>query len=118
MTRALLIAFTILVTWGATTSRADDRLPRVSNESVRFECEDCHMVYQPQMLPQRSWVKLMAGLTDHFGEELEIDPEAVQEVRQYLLGNAADKSRQEEARKFLRGLGPSDAPIRITRTPR
>jgi hypothetical protein len=61
------------------------------------------------MLPQRSWRKLIDGLADHFGEELELDQETRQE---------ADKSGHRKAGKFLRGLGPNDAPIRITDTPR
>ena len=60
----------------------------------------------------------MAGLADHFGEELELDKETQQEVLRHLLDQAADKRSRGKDSKFLRGLGPKDAPIRITDTPR
>jgi len=85
---------------------------------VRSECGDCHIAYQPQMLPQRSWRKLIDGLPKHFDEELSLDEETKQQVLRYLLDNAADKSEAKAARKFLRELGSGDTPIRITDTPR
>jgi nitrate/TMAO reductase-like tetraheme cytochrome c subunit len=117
--RKYTLALSVMLVAGvAAPAHADGAFPPVANEAVRSECGDCHIPYQPQMLPQRSWSKLMAGLSDHFGEELELDEKTRQEVLRGLLDAAADQSRQRHAAKFLRGLGPKDAPIRITETPR
>jgi hypothetical protein len=111
----------ILVASLALPALADRPFPPVANETVRLECSDCHITYQPRMLPQRSWRKLMDGLGDHFGEELNLDEATRQEVLRYLLDNAADRSGRKRGHgkggKFSRGLGPNDAPIRITDTP-
>jgi hypothetical protein len=115
----VLIAASLIISMGAAArATADDRFPAITNEAVRFECSDCHIAYQPQMLPRRSWQKLMDGLDDHFGEELSLDDETRDEVLGYLLDNAADTGKKKRGRKFMKGLGRDDAPIRITETPR
>jgi len=70
------------------------------------------------MLPQRSWRRLMDGLANHLDEEPRTAEETTQQVLRFLLDNAADRSKTKGARKFLRALGASDHPIRITDTPR
>jgi len=114
MSRGLLIPCLIVAMGAAVYAIADASLPPVANETVRSECGDCHISYQPQMLPQRSWRRLLDGLGDHFGEELSLEGDSRQEVLRYLLDNAADVSTQKQARKFLRDLGSGDDPIRIT----
>jgi hypothetical protein len=117
----------IVAAGAATPALADGSFPRVDNDAVLLECTDCHLAYQPQMLPRRSWRKLMDGLDDHFGEELSLDRETRDEVLGYLVDNAADsgktsktskKSKKKRGRSFMKGLGREDAPIRITETPR
>jgi len=118
MYRSLIAGCLIFAAGPATVALADGAFPKITNETLLYECADCHIVYQPQMLPQRSWRKLMDGLADHFGEELSLDDETRGEVLAYLLANSADRSEKKGARKFLRGLSSGDAPIRITDTPR
>jgi hypothetical protein len=118
MLMSLLAASWLIAMPAAAPALADGGFPPVADQAVRDECSDCHIAYQPQMLPQRSWRRLIGGLAEHFGEELSLEPETAQQVLRYLLGNAADVSAQKQARKFLRGLGPGDVPIRITDTPR
>ena len=108
----------IFAVLAATPALANGAFPKVANEAVLLECSDCHLAYQPQMLPQRSWRKLMEGLADHFGEELSLDDETRDEVLGYLLDNAADSGKSKKGRKFIKGIGRDDAPIRITETPR
>ena len=112
-----LVASLIAAMGTAMSALADRPLRPVTNATVGSECGDCHVVYLPQMLPKRSWQRLMDGIADHFGEELSLDPETRKEVLGYLLENAAD-SGGKSGRRFLHGLGPEDAPIRITETPR
>jgi hypothetical protein len=118
MSRSWIAGCLIFAAGAATPALANGAFPKVTNETVLYECGDCHMVYQPQMLPKRSWRKLMDGFADHFGEELDLDDETRGEVLGYLLAKSADGSTKKKGRRFLRGLGPGDAPIRITDTPR
>jgi hypothetical protein len=118
MSRFLIAASVIISMGAAARAVADDRFPPIANEVMRSECSECHIAYQPEMLPQRSWRRLMDGLPDHFDEELSLDDKTKQQVLRYLLDNAADRSETKGARKFLRGLSSGDTPIRITDTPR
>jgi len=118
MSRLLIAAAAIIASVAAARASADDRFPPIASEVVRSECGDCHITYQPEMLPQRSWRKLIDALPEHFDEELSVDEQTRQQVLRYLLDNAADKSEAKAARKFLRELGSADTPIRITDTPR
>ncbi len=118
MSRLSIAAAAIIAMAAPARAFADDRFPPIGSEVVRSECGDCHIAYQPEMLPQRSWRKLIDALPKHFDEELSLDEQTRQQVLRYLLDNAADKSEAKAARKFLRELGPGDTPIRITDTPR
>ncbi len=118
MQRLSLPIAIVLMSTNAFFASADDRFPLVTNDGMREACTDCHIAYPPQMLPQRSWQKIMNELTDHFGEELEITEETQQEVLAYLLDNAAEQSGWRQAHKSLRGIPTESVPIRITETPR
>jgi hypothetical protein len=118
MSRSWIALCLIFAVGVATIALANGAFPKVTNETVLSECGDCHLAFQPQMLPKRSWRKLMDGLADHFGEELDLDDETRGEVSGYLLDNAADSGKKKRGRKFMRGLGRDEAPIRITDTPR
>ena len=120
MSRSWISGCLMLAVGAATPALANGAFPKVTNEAVLSECTDCHIAYQPRMLPQRSWRKLMDGLGDHFGEELELDDAAREEVLGYFLANAADAAgkHKKKGHGFLRGLDPDEAPIRITETPR
>ncbi len=56
------------------------------------ECGSCHMAYPRQLLPAQSWQKIMAGLTDHFGDNAELDPQATRYLTNYLTANKRDWS--------------------------
>ena len=84
----------------------------VENPIYKEECGSCHMAYPPQLLPGKSWTKLMAGLDDHFGENAELDGETAQMIEKYLV----DTSRSTSYRKLRRNLGDK-SPLRITELP-
>lgn len=62
------IILTVLL-GGALPAWADERLPPIANDAVKKECGACHMAFQPQFLPQRSWRLMMGDLANHFGED-------------------------------------------------
>jgi len=92
------------------------RLKPVNNPTYKEECGACHFVYQPELLPSASWVKIMDKLDDHFGEEIELDPNSNKLISDYLNTNGAEKSSAKRALKIMRSLG-TQAPLRITETP-
>jgi hypothetical protein len=72
------------------------------------------MAYPAGFLPERSWQKMMGSLDDHFGENAELDATTQQAITQYLVDNAAEKSSNRRARKFLRSVSDNATPLRIT----
>ena len=89
----------------------------VSNPLYREECGSCHMAYSPGLLPGSSWMKMMSGLEDHFGDNAELDAETENSITNLLLANSADRSDYRRARKFNRSIQPGNAPLRISETP-
>ena len=95
--------------------KADERYKPVQDQVVAKECSACHMAFQPQMLPKKSWQKIMDGLSSHFGEDASLEAKTVAHIKTYHLKNAADSSWL--GGKFMRGLSKTSAPMRITETP-
>ena len=95
--------------------RADERYNPIDDQLAAKECGACHMAFQPQMLPKKSWSRIMDGLGDHFGEDASLDPRTASHIKEYMVANAADAGWRDG--KFMRGLSGSSAPLRITETP-
>lgn len=85
----------------------------VNSTTYASACGECHFAYQPGLLPSRSWRKIIETLPDHFGEAVEIDPDATTEIGKYLDSNAAETSSGELSEKILKNLGKR-APTRVT----
>jgi len=68
------------------------------------------------LLPSGSWEKILAGLADHFGEEIEIDQESKKIITEYLKANGAEYSSAKRAVKIMRSLR-GQTPMRITDVP-
>jgi len=100
--------------WGW-SSRGPDVSP-VKNELYKSECGTCHFAYQPGLLPAQSWQKLMGSLSDHFGENAELDSNTQQQLTDYLVKGAAENSETRRSAKILRSLGDK-VPLRITDVP-
>jgi hypothetical protein len=93
------------------------RLPAIDHAPMLQECGACHMVFPPQLLPTRSWDKIMGGLADHFGEDASLAEPVRADIAAYLVAHAADAPGTEAGDRFLRRLEPTDIPLRITETP-
>ncbi|MDH5302095.1 MAG: diheme cytochrome c [Gammaproteobacteria bacterium] len=96
-------------------SKAVSGVPK--NEAYQSECSGCHMAYPADLLPAASWKKMMAGLSDHFGDNATMDAKTAKEIGDYLAKNAGDVSNTGLAHKVLRKLGSGEAPLRITELP-
>lgn len=110
--RRLLLALPILMAPVAAAAE-DDWVPPVTDTLVRKECGTCHMAFQPAFLPAASWRVMMGSLKDHFGDDAALPADTTARIAAYLEANAADGPRGM-GRKYLRRLGPGEAPQRIT----
>ena len=88
----------------------------VNNPTYTENCGACHIAYRPGLLPSGSWEKLLGGISDHFGEEVELDPESKTVISEYLRTNAAEKSSDETSRKIMKSIG-NQTPPQITEIP-
>ncbi|MGQ9367095.1 cytochrome C [Azospirillum sp. ST 5-10] len=92
--RALrIVAAAVLLLAGtaaATTVLADEmeRVPPVDHAATKKECGECHMAYQPALLPAASWNRIMDGLADHFGEKASLPDAVAAAIRAHLTRNA------------------------------
>lgn len=76
------------------------------------ECGSCHIAYPAQLLPTKSWQKIMAGLENHFDENAEVDEATRLSIENYLIRTSGSGTY----RKMLRNLG-NLTPLRITELP-
>ena len=90
------------------------RIVPIKHEATTKECSACHMAFQPQMLPARSWQAIMGDLTNHFGENAQLDQAIADDITAYLVANAGDANGNS---RILRGLKASETPLRITEMP-
>ncbi|GEM_PF-341926 len=82
------------------------------------ECGSCHMAYQPEFLPKRSWIKMMKNLDDHFQTDATLDKDEYKKIYEYLVANAADsKSVGGEYEEIADSIKPNETPLRISDTP-
>ncbi|MDH4216940.1 MAG: cytochrome b/b6 domain-containing protein [Gallionella sp.] len=87
------------------------------NAQWREECGSCHLAFHPNLLPVRSWQKLMAEQDKHFGTDLALDEATRAAVLEFLVNNAAEKSDREAAFKINRSIKAGETPLRISETP-
>lgn len=127
---ALIVLSALLLIAHTSTSQADDgffsfftgffehkhEIMPVTNADYNEECGDCHFPYQPGLLPEASWRKLISakGLEDHFEENAELDEDIRSELETLLVNNSADKSNFKRSKKIMSSLKEGEAPLRIT----
>ena len=91
-------------------------LPIVSDPAYTENCSACHFAYQPGLLPSGSWEKILAGLSNHFGESIELDSESAKTISAHLRAGSANYSSGKLSLKILKSLG-NQTPLRITEVP-
>jgi hypothetical protein len=100
---------------GCALAEGGATVPPVRNQAMLKECGACHIAYPPQMLPSRSWTKIMADLANHFGENAALPDAERTEIEAYLLAHAGD-APNSGGRRFMRGISADTTPLRITDT--
>jgi len=86
-----------------------------TNKSYASECGDCHFAYHPSLLPANSWRKLMAGLSEHFGEDASLGKDTAQQLSVWLQKYASEQWDTEAATN-LRRIATAN-PLSITASP-
>ncbi len=102
-----------------TKSRFEKRNFQVENPSFYEKCSKCHKTYPPFMLPHDSWIRLMDGLDNHFGEQImenNITKSEQATIKEYLLTHSAESSTHKVAFKTLDSLGDM-RPISMSKVP-
>ena len=112
-----LALLALLAAVGSAGAEEGQILPPIDHAATLNECAACHMAYPPQMLPARSWQKIMGNLADHFGEDASLAEPVRADILAYLTAHAADAPGTAQGRPYLRGLDASAVPLRITETP-
>ncbi len=87
-----------------------------ANPRYQEECGSCHFAFQPGLLPERSWQKIMSDLENHFGDSAELGAELQQTILEYLVAHSADKSDYLRSQHLNASIESADSPIRITDT--
>lgn len=116
--RARLLLAPLLLAALAAPALADGmKLAPVGDPQTLKACGECHLAFPPALLPARSWVALLNGQADHFGEDLALSPDDAAHIKAYLAGHAGDTPSGSGARKFMRQVAPGGTPTRITENP-
>jgi len=132
MKKLLLISATLTLGLSSMTSYAGDgffssffslerhnEVTAVTDKDYIEECGSCHFPYQPGLLPEGSWRKLMdaTALEDHFGDNAELDEDIRAHVLDVLVKASADKSNYKRSKKIMASLRDDKTPLRITEVP-
>lgn len=83
------------------------------------ECSECHNLYPPFLLPEKSWQRIMGKLDNHFGEEISdanISQAQQASILAFLTQNSAETSTREVSVKVMDSLGER-RPKAFTKTP-
>lgn len=92
-------------------------LPPVTDELYRKTCGACHFAYQPGLLPERSWKKILGSEGRHPGGVLYLDSSTKDKIREYLVKNSAEYSPSKRSGKMLASIDSGRTPLRITDVP-
>jgi hypothetical protein len=79
------------------------------------ECGACHFAYPPSLAKAATWSTMLAGLSDHFGEDATLPEETAARLSVYLTVNSAEHWDTQAAHVFAT-MKPSD-PLRLTASP-
>lgn len=100
------------------TKKRKSGVKAVTNQLYLKECGSCHFAFQPGLLPERSWKKMMNNLIDHFGSDATLEPKDQKALLVYLIDNAAENATEyKRSRKILRSISTDSAPEKITDVP-
>ena len=86
------------------------------NAQWRELCGECHFAFHPSLLPERSWKKIFDEQHEHFGDDLDLEKDTLQQLLEFHLKYPAETGLTEPARKILFYTPENETPIRVTET--
>ena len=115
---AVLLALATLGAATQTNAQGSRNFPPITDTAYRKECgTSCHMALPPELLPGRSWQRVMASLDSHFGDSAQLDAPTRERITGFLVAHAADRAENAQSLAVMASLRPDQAPLRITETP-
>lgn len=116
---ALGVGVALTAFWiGQGLADGDAALAMPAGKQYVDECGSCHTAYAPGLLPARSWKKMMRELDHHFGDDASLDEAQRAAIEKALVGLAADTPGGTRLmHRIAGGIGPHDAPQRISGSP-
>jgi cytochrome c553 len=90
-----LLAAALILSMAARADRLP--IPADAPASFRAECGGCHLPYPPALLTAPDWQRVMARLDRHYGDNASLDEKTRRELEDFLVRNAADRSRMAGA---------------------
>lgn len=114
----LLLGLGLAIFWIASGQADDNALQPMPKQKLYVqECGSCHTAYAPGFLPARSWVKMMAELENHFGEDAALEDPQRLAIQRELTDLAADSRGATVLMRRIAGSIPAGAaPQRISET--
>lgn len=88
--------------------------PLAMNDLWNESCGECHLAFHPSLLPIRSWEKMLAEQDHHFGDDLALDQDTVDELLKYAKANSADLEQTKPAWRINSSIPAKAAPLRIS----
>lgn len=88
MRRWLIALMMTLAGAAGAAASAVERVPAIAYAATAKECGECHMAFQPALLPAGSWTRVMDQLADHFGDNASLPADLAASIRGYLTANA------------------------------
>ena len=87
----------------------------VDNQIYLKECGSCHFAFQAGLLPERSWVKMMSNLENHFNTDATLAKEDYNTILTYLKENSSEKAMEyKRSRKITNSIRVNETPLKIT----
>ena len=116
LTLALAVGASALVI--ARAPADDDAVfPMPAGKTYVNECGSCHTAFAPGLLPARSWRKMMAELSNHFGEDASLEEPHRLAILKDLENLASDSPHANMRMRRINGAIPGNtAPQRISET--
>lgn len=108
----------VVILCGAMFAGSGVGVKPVSNQLYINECGSCHFAFQPGLLPQRSWTKMMGDLANHFGTDASLNKADTATLLAYMTQNASDKSMNyKRSQRMTNSINTNSTPLKISEVP-
>lgn len=81
-----IFLFTLAFLWHLSPVEAGHKefIPASPLPQYTQECAACHIAYPPAFLSVDSWLRIMAGLSQHFGVDASLEPDQIKLIGRWL----------------------------------